>query len=145
MPPSQAVRRAHFADWVRRVIGDAEARGLSVPKVAELAGISNSTIYRWANNTGAKMPSPDQLVAFCDALDLDPTVPFKILWPGKHHQQVPTPPAQLPPEVQAIARKLQDPNLPPNEAYHLLETLRQLAARPTAPAAARVVSRRKRA
>lgn len=109
--------------------------------------MSNSTIYRWIHGSGAKAPSPEQIVAFCDALDLDPAVPFRILWPGRasssdDHRADQAP--DIDPVVAAIARKLEDPNLPDSERDFLRETLRMLAARPSQTAESRTVRRGRR-
>jgi transcriptional regulator with XRE-family HTH domain len=143
MPASQAVRRAAWAQFVRRASANAEARGLSVPRLAELAGISNSTIYRWLHSTGMRMPGPEQVAAFCKAAGIDPMRAFEILWLDNHPQ--PTDPAPLDPELEAIARKLADPRLPESERYYLRETIRQLAARPVTPVSSRPVRRRRSA
>jgi transcriptional regulator with XRE-family HTH domain len=129
-PPIE-VRRDAFKAWVKRVLAQAKtARNLSVVDIAELAGIGDNTIYRWANGDWKRAPQPDQIVAFCDALDISPSVPFGILWPGKN-EAVPAP-APLPTDenYQVLMRKLNDPAVGEFEKEFIRETLRQLADRP---------------
>lgn len=128
VPPVEA-RRAAFAAFVQRALRQAEARGLSVPKVAELAGIGSNTIYRWRDGAWVKGPLPDQVVAFCDALDIPPAVAFAVLWPGKNDPAPAVEPPPMDPDVAELLRRLADPNVPANERYHLLETVRSLVAR----------------
>lgn len=142
-PPSLAARREAFSAWIRRVLAHARVtQGLSVPKIAELAGIGNPTIYRWRDGNWRRSPQPEQLVAFCDAVGISPLPAFEILWPSKHAPRRPEPePLDMPPALREIAKKLMDPNVPEYEKYHIRQTLQALADRPTAPVG-RVLRRR---
>jgi transcriptional regulator with XRE-family HTH domain len=141
MVPSIEVRREAFAIWVRRVTGHAKtARGLSIEDIAELAGIGNPTIYRWRKGQGKALPLAEQVEAFCDALDIDPAIPFAILWPGKNRGSAAAEPLPLDPDFQTLARKILDPNTSDFEKKFIRETMRQLADRPAD--AGRVLPRR---
>lgn len=134
--PAVAVRRQLWAQFVRRALAHVHTtRGWSIPQVAHQAGISDPTIYRWRDGKGVRLPLPEQVLAFCDALDIDPAVAFRVLWPGKDERPTEPEPPPLPDEMVAIARKLEDPNVSEAEKYLLRETLRQLAARPSRPGA----------
>lgn len=145
-PPPAAVRLQHWSDFVRRALAHAHiTQGWSVPRIAKEAGIGSNTIYRWRDARGIKAPSPEQVVAFCDALGLPAAQAHRILWPGQHDTPAPAAPEPaLPEDLVAIARKLHDPALPGPERYYLQETLHQLAARPSRPEASRPLPRRKR-
>jgi transcriptional regulator with XRE-family HTH domain len=135
MPPPIEVRREAFKAWVRRVLGQAKAqRGLSVVDIARLSGVSDPTIYRWRNGDWKKGPDPDQVVAFCDALDINPTIAFAILWPGKKDSAPAVEPIVLDADYQTLMRKLADDGVPEFEKHFIRETLRQLADRPRTPA-----------
>jgi len=144
MGQSLEVRRANFATWVTRALLQAKAgpRRLSVAAIAESAGVSTQAIYRWKNGTWEKEgPKPEQLVAFCDALDIPPAEAFSILWPSKNDRpQAPEAPP-MDPDIQTVLRKLADPNVPAEEKYFLQESISLLAASATRPG--RVLPKRK--
>jgi transcriptional regulator with XRE-family HTH domain len=132
MPQPLEVRRANFAAWVARVLLHARtARGMTVTQIAKTASIGSQTIYRWRNGDWrGEGPKPDQLVAFCDALDIDPVEAFKILWPGKAAEMArPEPLTITDPDMLVLARKLNDTSVSAQEKYLIQETLAQLAAR----------------
>ena len=140
MAPTVEVRRDAFAVWVKRVLQQAKTnRGLSVVQIAKLAGIGNPTIYRWRNGEGKELPNPEQVLAFCDALDIPPQAAFSILWPGKTEQAAKPTPLPMDSDYQTLMRKLNDPSVSAFEKEFIRETLRQLADRPAQPA--RVVKR----
>jgi transcriptional regulator with XRE-family HTH domain len=135
VPPPLDVRRKAFAAFVRRALRNAkDDRGWSIPKVAEVARIGNPTIYRWRDGEWAKAPSPDAVVAFCDALDIDPKHAFAILWPGKNDDAPPPEPGPLDRDVELLARRLRDPNVSEAEKVSIRATIRYLVGRATAPA-----------
>lgn len=132
--PSIEVRRQRFAEWVQRVLAHAwEQRKLSVPKIAELAGIGSNTIYRWRDGNWKEGPKPEQVVACRDALDIPPAAAFSVLWPGKTESPATTEPMPVDPDLALLMRKLADPNVPEYEKYFIRETLRQLTSRPDRP------------
>lgn len=137
MPPPLEVRRDNFAKWVKRVLRQAKlARGLSIPDIAKLSGVSDPTIYRWAKGEGKDLPKPELVVMFCDALDInpiDPAGPFAILWPSKAASVEAPEPLPMDADYQLLMRKLHDPNVSDFDKQFIRETLAQLAARPTQP------------
>ncbi|MBM0275146.1 helix-turn-helix transcriptional regulator [Micromonospora sp. STR1s_6] len=131
MAPPIPVRKDRFAVWVKRAVQHAKAtKGLSVPKIAEVAGIGNQTIYRWMKAEGKELPDPDTVVAFCDAIDVSPDEPFRILWPGKNESATQPEPMPMDGDLQVLMRKLVDPNVSEFEREFIRETIRQLADRP---------------
>lgn len=143
MAPPVEVRRDAYAAWVRRVLAQAKtSRRLSVPKIAEMAGIGNPTIYRWRNGEGKELPNPEQVLAFCDALDIPSQAAFSILWPGKN-EAMPTPePIPMDTDFQTLMRILNDPNTSEFDREFIRETIRQLADRPMRPGRAPQRTRR---
>jgi transcriptional regulator with XRE-family HTH domain len=134
VPADPTARMAAFTAFVRRALDHARTqRNLSGEDVAERAGISANTIYLWRSGKGTKFPLGVNVEAFCDALGVSPTVAFQILWPGKDEQ--PSEPIPLGPDEDLItlARKLQDPNTPPQELFLIRETIRGLAQRTNEP------------
>jgi transcriptional regulator with XRE-family HTH domain len=135
VPPPLDVRRKAFAAFVRRALRNAkEDRGWGISRVAEEAGIGGATIYRWRDGDWNKAPSPDAVVAFCDALDIDPKHAFAILWPGKGDDAPPPEPAPLDRDIELLARRLRDPNVTEAEKVSIRATIRFLIGRSQAPA-----------
>lgn len=131
MPPAQRARHANFAAFVQRALDQAKlGRGWGVKEVAERSGIARSTVYRWRDGDWKQDPLPGQIVDFCDALDIPPGVAFGILWPGKSDVPVPAEPIPSDPDFRELLRRLEDPNVPDQEKYHIRATIRSLAARP---------------
>lgn len=128
------VRREAFARFVRRALDHARTnRGLSIPKVAELADVGVNTLYQWRNGNWNEYPKGENVEKFCDALNIPAATAYAILWPGKGTRPVEPEPFEADPEFELLLRKLRDPNVPEAEKYLIRETIRSLAARPTRP------------
>jgi transcriptional regulator with XRE-family HTH domain len=124
------VRKAAFANFVARQLRYAkDERGWSVPQLARVAGISNQSIYRWRDGNWARSPQPEQVVAFCDALDVPPTAAFAILWPGKSSKPAAPDPAPMDPDVEALLRMLASPSTSDDDRLVIRATIRGLVAR----------------
>lgn len=135
MPASIDVRRDAFAAWVRRVTEHADdTRRLSIPRIAKRAGINDATIYRWRDGTMVGLPKPEQVVAFSDALDIPPSVPFAILWPGKDDEAPEPEPLPADPDVERqvreLMRRLADPDVDDGEKTSIRATIRHLTSAP---------------
>lgn len=91
--------------------------------------MGDSTIYRWRDGDWKRSPMAEQVVAFCDALDISPEPAFRILWPSKQDRPVEPEPAPLPADVQEIVRRLRDPNVSEQEKYYITRTLGSLIGR----------------
>jgi len=127
VPPPVEVRKKAFAAFIRRALVNAETdRGWSIPRVAKEAGIGNPTIYRWRDGDWAKAPSPDAVLAFCDALDIDPRHAFAILWPGKNEAAPLPEPAPMDPDMERLMRRLRDPKVTEAEKITIRATIRHL-------------------
>lgn len=130
-PPSPEARRDRFARWVRRALDDAKAtRGWDRTRVIKESGVGRTTLYRWLKGDWTEDPEPAKIRDFADALDIPPSIPFMILWPGKRDRAPQPGPPPMDPDIELVLRKLVDPTVSEAEKYHLRETIRSLASRP---------------
>ena len=127
--------RQAFAAFVRKSLADARAsRGWNGTTVAARTGLSRQTINRWVRADWSTDSEPARVVSFCEGLDIDPTIAFGILGWDRSVRQRPQPePPPMDPDVAALLQKLLDPRVPEIEKYHIRETIRYLAYRPTPP------------
>ncbi|MFI7547244.1 helix-turn-helix domain-containing protein [Actinoplanes sp. NPDC049599] len=130
MATDPAVRLASFTAFVRRALDHAKTqRQWSVEDVAEAAGISANTIYTWRSGKSKQFPQGVNVEAFCDALGIKPGVAFDLLWPGRDDRPTEAIPLGPDDDLLILARRLADPNVPPQEKFLIRETIRGLAAR----------------
>lgn len=138
VPPAPDVRRALFGRWVKRALEHASATlGINVAQVVVAAGVdersrarlSRSTVYRWLRGDWEEDPKAAQVEAFCDAIGVSPTEPFRILWPGRTSRPVEPDPLPTHPDLDRLARRLADPNVSDQDKWLITETLRLLANR----------------
>lgn len=128
-------RKIAFATFVRRALDEARAtRAWSGTEVSRRTGVSRQTINRWVRGDWASDPEAERVVAFCEGLGLDPATAFAALgWDRTARpRSAPTPPP-MDPDVEALLRRLVDPNVSDAEKFHIRETIRYLAYRPTLP------------
>lgn len=125
-------RRRAFAAFVRSSLADARStRAWTSTEVSRRTGVSRQTINRWVRGDWASDPEPARVVAFCEGLGISPTVAFGILgWARSATPPAPEPPP-MDPDVAALLRRLMDPNVSAAEKYHIRETIRYLAYRPS--------------
>jgi len=127
-------RRAAYANFVRRALTHAKAtRRWSIPKIAEVSGVGQSTIYRWRDGDWTRSPGGDQVAAFCAALDIPASSAFSILWPNKDERPVDSTPLPTDPDLELLARRLADPAVPEQEKFLIREVISGLAARSARP------------
>lgn len=124
MAVSIEVARANFALFVKRSLSAARTRGLTDDKIAELTGVGDSTFHRWAKGDWVQRPRLDKVVAFCLGLGLVQSDALRALG-LEDGRPAPTTPVSIP-EVEAIARMLNDPAVPGDEKQAVLHTLRML-------------------
>ena len=133
-------RKIAFATFVRRALDEARAtRAWSGTEVSRRTGVSRQTINRWVRGDWASDPEAERVVAFCEGLGLDPTPAFAALgWDrtSARHRSTSTPPP-MDPDVEALLRRLVDPDVSDAEKFHIRETIRYLAYRPTLPTGTR--------
>lgn len=130
-------RRQAFAAFVRKALADARAvRDWNGTVVAAKTGLSRQTINRWVRADWSTDPEPARVVAFCEALGIEPVVAFGILGWDRSATSRPQPQPQaqpMDPDVAALLDKLLDASVSDAEKYHIRETIRYLAYRPAIP------------
>lgn len=132
MPPSLEARRVAFARFIQRALHDAKvARGWNQRRVIDETGIGRTTLFRWLKGNWVEDPEAAKVRDFCNALDIPPAIPFLILWPGKRDRAPQPEPPPMDPDIETVLRKLMDPTISDAEKYHIRETIRSLAARPS--------------
>ncbi|WP_189040129.1 XRE family transcriptional regulator [Micromonospora sonchi] len=135
MTETANARKIAFATFVRRALAEARAtRAWSGTEVARRTGVSRQTINRWVRGDWASDPAAERVASFCEGLGLDPAAAFAALgWDRKTSpRDAPTPPP-MDPDVEALLRRLVDPEVSDAEKFHIRETIRYLAYRPTLP------------
>jgi transcriptional regulator with XRE-family HTH domain len=135
MPPSTPSRKIAFAAFVRKALDDARAtRAWTGTEVSRRTGISRQTLNRWVRGDWASDPEAERVVAFCEGLGINPSVAFGVLGWDRAIPARPAPSAPpMDPDVEALLRRLVDPNVSSAEKFHIRETIRYLAYRPTLP------------
>lgn len=134
MPATPEARRKAFAAFVNRALRHAEiSKDWSLPRVAKESRVGASTIYRWTKGEWREYPKGELVEQFCDALGIPTAAAFSILWPGASGKPTEAEPIPIDPDLERLARKLRDPNVPDTEKYLIRETVRSLASRPNRP------------
>jgi transcriptional regulator with XRE-family HTH domain len=125
-------RKLAFAAFIRKALEDARTtRAWTNSEVARQTGVSRQTIHRWVRGDWVSDPEPERVVAFCEGLGINPTTAFGILgWDRSAAARPAAPPPPMDPDIEALLRRLLDPNTPEAEKYHIRETVRYLAYRP---------------
>lgn len=144
MPDRSQGRKIAFAAFVRKALDDARAtRAWTGTEVSRRTGVSRQTINRWVRGEWASDPEAKRVVAFCEGLGLDPGVAFGVLGWDRNAPARPTPSAPpMDPDVEALLRRLVDPNVSDAEKFHIRETIRYLAYRPALPTEVRKAGKR---
>jgi transcriptional regulator with XRE-family HTH domain len=129
---SSAGRKIAFAAFVRKALADARVtRAWTGSEVSRRTGVSRQTINRWVRGEWSSDPEAERVVAFCEGLGINPTVAFGVLGWDRATSARPTPTAPpMDPDVEALLRRLVDPNVSDVEKFHIRETIRYLAYRP---------------
>lgn len=122
---SREVARARFAQFVKRALRDARARGMNDAAIAEATRVQPSTFHRWQRGEGTKMPTLDKVQQFCRGLDIPVAAAYAAL--GIDETREPTPPAPLDPDLSRLARILADPGVSEEEKQAIRHTIRMLA------------------
>ncbi|BCB85209.1 helix-turn-helix domain-containing protein [Phytohabitans suffuscus] len=137
--PDTPGRKIAFAAFVRKAMEDARTtRAWTGSEVARRTGVSRQTINRWVRGEWASDPEAERVVAFCEGLGINPTVAFGVLGWANAAPTRPAPAAPpMDPDVEALLRRLVDPNVSDAEKFHIRETVRYLAYRPTVPSDSR--------
>lgn len=128
-------RKIAFATFVRGALDEARAtRAWSGTEVSRRTGVSRQTINRWVRGDWASDPEAERVVAFCEGLGLNPATAFAALgWDRTASPRTAPPTPPMDPDVEALLRRLIDPTVSDAEKFHIRETIRYLAYRPTLP------------
>lgn len=133
MSTSRAVRAAKFAQFVRAAVENARIqRGWTVREVLAATGVGKTTLYRWINAEWTEDPLSSKVRDFCQGLDLDAERAFRILWPTEGERPAQPEPI-TDPDIVALLRKLQDPNVNDETKNYIRTTLQMLANMPVQP------------
>lgn len=132
---SAPARKITFATFIRKALADARTtRAWTGSEVSRRTGVSRQTINRWVRGEWTSDPEAERVVAFCDGLGIDPTTAFRVLGWDRAASSRPAPSAPpMDPDVEALLRRLVDPNISEAEKFHIRETVRYLAYRPIVP------------
>ncbi|MEW2383250.1 helix-turn-helix transcriptional regulator [Micromonospora sp. NPDC047707] len=135
MTETANARKIAFATFVRRALDEARAtRAWSGTEVSRRTGVSRQTINRWVRGDWASDPEAERVVAFCEGLGLNPATAFAALgWDRRATPRTAPAPPPMDPDVEALLRRLVDPTVSDAEKFHIRETIRYLAYRPTLP------------
>lgn len=85
-------------DWISERLKEFKAQGMTRQEVADAGGVSRNQTYEWEGRgkKGFSKPKAETLKAFCDGLQLDWHVPFRILgWTTPAAQPAPEPDLDL--------------------------------------------------
>ncbi|MEU4569696.1 XRE family transcriptional regulator [Micromonospora sp. NPDC023956] len=128
-------RKIEFAAFVRRALDDARAtRAWSGTEVSRRTGVSRQTINRWVRGDWSSDPEAARVVSFCEGLGLDPAAAFAALgWDRTTPSRCRPDSPPMDPDVEALLRRLVDPEVSDLEKFHIRETVRYLAYRPPLP------------
>lgn len=132
VPDTSHARKLAFAAFVRKALDDARTtRAWTGTEVARRTGVSRQTINRWVRGEWSSDPEAERVVAFCEGLGLSPTIAFGVLGWDRTSSNRPAPSTPpMDPDVEALLRRLADPNVSDAEKFHIRETIRYLAYRP---------------
>jgi len=111
---------------VKRALDEARGRGMSTDEIERRTGVPRSTIYRWSR-AEITNPQRDLVHQFCDGLGIPRNVAAQILgWDGSDRQPTELDPS-VDPDLRAIMRRLNDPNVPTEAKTVIRQMLRYLA------------------
>ncbi len=126
---STAVRARAFGQLVDRALRAARDRGLTVPEIEKLTGVSKSTFYRWRRGQWTEDPRPSEVKAFCAGLEVPVEAAWQVLRWGRAVDEAVPPPAEpeIPAEFRALLRDLADPNVSEDRKAMIRAAIRGLA------------------
>lgn len=124
-----AIDRVRFSRFVERTLEAAKGRGMTAIQIEEAAGIRLSTIHRWRR--GEIAPTVDKVRQFCAGLGVSPKEALAALGVVTERETPPEP--IVDPDIVALLRKLQDPNVNDETKQYIRTTLRMLADMPGQP------------
>lgn len=124
---SPAVRRANFAEWVKRALQLARRRGMNDAAIHEATGISPATFHRWQTLKGG-LPVTAKAEQFAQGLEMRLAPMYEALGVSLGRRAATEP--EMDPDLMAIGRRLADPSVSEDEKAVIRNTLKLLAGRP---------------
>lgn len=125
--PSLELRRRRFGEFVQRAIDAAKLRGMTIVQIEEATKVGKSTFYRWAEGKWNRDPRGSEVKSFCVGLGVSVAEAYRALGWSEDPAREPEP-IQDDPDVRAVMRALNDPNLHPAVKLMIRRQLRALAA-----------------
>lgn len=125
--PSRDLQLVRWGHFVKRVLDNARARGMTIADIVAKTKIGKSTLYRWRD--GESLPGIEELRRFCDGLSIPIAEAYAVLGWSEVEQERPAQPAPLieDPDVRALMRKLSSPTTPAAEKLAIRRMIRALA------------------
>lgn len=110
--PSLDLRRVRFGTFVRRALDLAKVRGMTIEQIEAATGIGSSTFYRWRDGDWNRDPTPGAVRNFCSGTGAAISDAYAALgWSETEPKRTATPPLLDDPDLRALWRKLNDPNV----------------------------------
>lgn len=126
--PSLDLRRRRFGEFVQRALDAAKLRGMKIDEIETATKVGKSTFYRWADGKWSRDPRASEVRQFCVGLGLSVDEAYRMLgWAATGAAREPEP-IMDDPDVRAVMRALNDPNLHPTVKLMIRRQLRALAA-----------------
>ncbi len=129
MSTSAQVRAAKFGHFVDRLLREARGRGMTIDEIVKATKVSSATLYRWRNADWTKDPRASQVRSFCEGLGAPVQVAYRLLGWTEDGTPQPSEPLEMEPDMQEVARRLRDPNVPESEKQEIRAMIRYLARR----------------
>jgi transcriptional regulator with XRE-family HTH domain len=125
--PSRDLRRTRFGAFVARALEAARERGMTVADIEAVTGLGNTTFYRWKNGNWNRDPRASEVRAFCAGLGLSIAEAYRALGWSEDTQARGPEPITEDPDVRAVLRALNDPNVHPAVKLLIRRQLRSMA------------------
>lgn len=125
--PSRDLRRRRFGAFVQRALDAAKERGMTIPQIEAATSIGKSTFYRWAGGEWSKDPRASEVRSFCMGLGVSLSEARRMLGWDEVATAREAEPIADDPDVRAVMRALNDPNVHPAVKLMIRRQLRALA------------------
>lgn len=113
---------------MQRAIDAAQQRNMTIEQIEKATGIGSTTFYRWRDGKWARDPVASSVRNFCTGLGVSISEAYRALgWSEDAAAREPEPIVDDP-DVRAVMRALNDPNLHPTVKLMIRRQLRALAA-----------------
>lgn len=126
--PSRDLRRRRFGDFVKRALTAARDRGMTVKDIEAATNVSKTTFYRWQDGDWTRDPRASEVKSFCIGLSVSVDEAYRMLGWAQVSQSRAVEPIMEDPDVRAVMRALNDPNVHPAVKLMIRRQLRALAA-----------------